>query len=87
MRLVKNNIKHFLACSILAFNVSLIEAALGASYHTAWIAGFVAGMAIGVGKEYRDKSNNNGKWDWGDLAADCIGSVIGASGGSFFSVL
>lgn len=87
MKIPQDKIKHFCACAILAFSVSAIESCLGAQYHNAWLAGFIAGIAIGVGKEYGDKCAEGNEWDWLDIVADSIGSIIGASLGSVLSWL
>jgi hypothetical protein len=87
MKIAQDKIKHFTACAIVSFTASAAEAAMGAQYHNAWLAGFVAGMAIGVGKEYGDKCAIGNKWDWSDIGADTIGSVIGATLGSMFAML
>ena len=41
------------------------------------LAGFCGGLAAGVGKEYGDECCKDNKWDWQDIAADCIGSLVG----------
>ena len=42
------------------------------------LAGFLGGLATGVGKEYGDECADGNQWDWQDIAADCIGSLVGA---------
>jgi len=42
------------------------------------MAGFISGVAVGVGKEYGDMVNPNSRWDWHDITADLVGSLIGA---------
>ncbi len=86
MKIAKDKIKHFAACAIVAFTASATESACGAKYHHAWIAGVIAGMAIGVGKEYGDKCSPNNHWDWADIGADALGSIVGATLGSLFSL-
>lgn len=86
MKISRDKIKHFTACFIVAFLTALIEAALGAEYHYSWLAGFVAGIAIGVGKEYGDKCAVGNRWDWSDIVADSFGAVAGASVGSLVSI-
>lgn len=85
MKIQEDKIKHFAACAIIAFSVSAIEACLGAQYHYSWLAGFIAGLAIGVGKEYGDKCAVNNSWDWFDIFADALGAIFGASLGSLLS--
>ena len=87
MKIINDKIKHLLACAIVSFTGSSIESFCGAEYHNAWLAGFLAGMAIGVGKEYGDHCSPGNKWDWQDIGADTFGSVIGATLGSMFSLL
>lgn len=42
------------------------------------LAGFLGGLATGVGKEYGDECADGNQWDWQDIAADCIGSLVGS---------
>lgn len=87
MTIQPDHIKHFGVCLAVAFSASLIEAAFGASHGQSFVAGIIAGGAIGVGKEYGDKCAPGNKWDWSDISADMVGSVIGATIGSLFSLL
>lgn len=87
MTIQPDHIKHFGVCLAVAFSASSIEAAFGASYGQSFVAGIIAGGAIGVGKEYGDKCAPGNKWDWSDISADMVGSVIGAAIGSLFSLL
>jgi uncharacterized protein YfiM (DUF2279 family) len=84
MKIATDKVKHFLACAAISFTASTVE--FGAEYHNAWIAGFIAGMAIGVGKEYGDSCAHGNKWDWSDIGADVVGSIIGATLGSMFTL-
>ncbi len=84
MKIATDKVKHFLACAAISFTASTVE--FGAEYHNAWIAGFIAGMAIGVGKEYGDSCAHGNKWDWSDIGADAVGSIIGATLGSMFTL-
>lgn len=84
MKIATDKVKHFLACAAISFTASTVE--FGAEYHNAWIAGFIAGMAIGVGKEYGDSCAHGNKWDWSDIGADVVGSIIGATLGSIFTL-
>lgn len=86
MKIANDRIKHLLACSLVSFAASSIESACGAEYHNAWLAGCLAGIAIGVGKEYGDRCAPNNKWDWLDIGADAIGSVVGTTLGSMLSL-
>ena len=84
MKIATDKVKHFLACAAISFTASTVE--FGAEYHNAWIAGFIAGMAIGVGKEYGESCAHGNKWDWSDIGADVVGSIIGATLGSMFTL-
>lgn len=87
MKLLQGHYKHFGVCLIVAFTASFIEAECGASYWQAFVAGIIAGGAIGVGKVYGDKCAPGNKWDWSDIIADMAGAVIGSAIGSLFSLL
>ena len=51
------------------------------------LAGFCGGLAAGVGKEYGDECCENKKWDWQDIAADCIGSLVGSGFAMILTIL
>lgn len=87
MKIAEDKIKHFGACAFVAFIASTIEALCGAQWYNALFAGFVAGMAIGVGKEYGDKCAIGNIWDWADIGADASGSIAGAILGSLLSII
>ncbi|ROT10452.1 hypothetical protein ED388_04845 [Muribaculaceae bacterium Isolate-007 (NCI)] len=87
MKIQQDKIKHFTVCFIVASIASSVEALCGATYLLSAVAGVIAGGAIGVGKEYGDKCSPGNKWDWNDIAADMIGSVIGSALGSLFSLI
>lgn len=80
MKIQQDKIKHFAACFAVALTASATEAAIGATALHSAAAGFMAGIAIGVGKEYGDRCAPGNRWDWADLAADTLGSVFGAAG-------
>lgn len=46
-----------------------------------------AGLAIGVGKEYGDKCAVGNRWDWLDIMADAIGSLMGSTAGALVSLV
>ena len=48
------------------------------AYPAVLLSGFLGGLAAGIGKEYGDECCENNKWDWQDIAADCIGSLVGS---------
>ena len=51
------------------------------------LAGFCGGLAAGIGKEYGDECCENNKWDWQDIAADCIGSLVGSGFAMIITIL
>ena len=87
MKIKQDHLKHFSVCLAVAFSASSIEAGFGASYGQSFVAGIIAGGAIGVGKEYGDKCAPGNKWDWSDIAADIAGSIVGSAIGSLFSLI
>lgn len=87
MKIHPDHIKHFIVCLAVAFSASSIEAGFGAYYGQSFIAGMIAGGAIGVGKEYGDKCAPGNKWDWSDITMDMVGSAVGAALGSLLSLL
>ena len=44
-------------------------------------------MAAGVGKEYGDECAEGNYWDWKDIAADCIGALVGAGFAMILTIL
>ena len=56
-------------------------------YPAVLLSGFLGGLAAGVGKEYGDECCENNKWDWQDIAADCIGSLVGAGFAMILTIL
>lgn len=87
MQIAKDKIKHFAACAVVSLIGSAIEAGMGATYLPSLLAGFLAGVAIGVGKEYGDHCAASNHWDWADIGADVIGSLIGAALGSVLAII
>lgn len=43
------------------------------------LAGFLGGLAAGIGKEYGDECAEGNEWSWDDVAADIVGAIIGSS--------
>lgn len=60
--------------------ICFIFHAVGNTTATATAAGIVAGMALGIGKEYGDKTAAGNRWDWYDILADFVGAILGAFG-------
>jgi VanZ family protein len=87
MNIASDKIKHFIVCIIVGMVASLLEAAYGATYMQSFLAGYMAGMAIGVGKEYGDKCNPSNDWDWEDIGADALGSIVGAAVGALLALI
>lgn len=86
MKIPKDKIKHFTVCFLVAFTASAAESWCGASYLHSAMAGFIAGEAIGVGKEYGDKCAPGNRWDWQDILADTAGAAFGCIAGSLFAL-
>lgn len=86
MRIKQDQLKHFGVCFAVAFTTSSIEAGCGASYGQSFVAGIIAGGAIGVGKEYGDKCSPVNKWSWNDIWSDMAGSIVGAAIGALLSL-
>ena len=52
-----------------------------------WFAGVACALAMGVGKEYGDECAEGNYWDWKDIAADCIGALVGAGFAMILTIL
>ena len=57
------------------------------AYPAVLLSGFLGGLAAGVGKEYGDECCENNKWDWQDIAADCIGALVGGGLAAILGVI
>jgi len=73
----RDKILHFLACAVITFTTMVIFFILNTSFIIAALAGILCSTAAGWGKEYGDKVNSNNKWDWYDILADSLGTLIG----------
>ena len=51
------------------------------------LAGFCGGLAAGIGKEYGDECAEGNEWSWQDIAADCIGSLVGSGFAMILTIL
>ena len=51
------------------------------------LAGFCGGLAAGIGKEYGDECAEGNNWDWKDIAADCIGALVGSGFAMIITIL
>ena len=89
------NDKHLLATMTFGFAIGiLIAVALrlqgvggDEAFFGVALAGFCGGLAAGIGKEYGDECCENNKWDWQDIAADCIGSLVGSGFAMILTIL
>ncbi|MEZ3576782.1 MAG: hypothetical protein K1W01_04745 [Muribaculaceae bacterium] len=87
MKIQTDKIKHLAVCFIVSAAAAVIESAFGASYPLSFLAGMIAGVAIGVGKEYGDKCAIGNRWDWNDILADAIGALLGSGVGALVSMV
>lgn len=85
MKVQMDKIKHFAVCLLVAATAAIIESVCDAAYSQAFLAGMIAGITIGVGKEYGDKCAIGNRWDWSDIAADALGTILGAGLGALVS--
>ena len=87
--------KHLLATLAGGFAIGILVAVAlrlqgvddGESFCGVALAGFCGGLAAGIGKEYGDECCENNKWDWQDIAADCIGSLVGSGFAMILTIL
>lgn len=75
------DVLHIVACMLCAFCVSAIIAHTTTSPTPAIVGGWLAGMFLGVGKEFGDSRASGNAWSWRDFLFDFIGSSIGCWGG------
>lgn len=80
MTIPKDKRLHIACCMLIAFASTLLIG-LMSNWYVGATAGLLTAMGVGVGKEYGDKVNPNNKWDWYDILADFIGTVVGVSVG------
>lgn len=77
MKIGKDKYLHFSICAIIAIAIMVIFNILDASFSISALASICAAMGTGLGKEYGDKVNPNNKWDWKDVFADFLGTILG----------
>ena len=90
-----DNDKHIICTSVGSFIIGIaVMTALWLAgvkgtdaYPAVLLSGFLGGLAAGVGKEYGDECCENNKWDWQDIAADCIGSLVGSGFAMILTIL
>ena len=92
---MSDNDKHLLATMTFGFAIGILVAValrlqgVGGddAFYGVALAGFCGGLAAGVGKEYGDECAAGNQWDWQDIAADCIGSLVGAGFAMIITIL
>ena len=57
------------------------------AYPAVLLSGFLGGLAAGVGKEYGDECAEGNEWSWQDIAADCIGALVGSGFAMILTIL
>ena len=93
--LMTDNDKHIVVTAAMSFVIGLLcavalrlQGVAGVDcYCGVMLAGFLGGLAAGVGKEYGDSCCQDNYWDWQDIAADCIGSLVGAGFAMIITIL
>ena len=93
--LMTDNDKHIMVTAAMSFLIGLVcavalrlQGVAGVDcYCGVMLAGFLGGLAAGVGKEYGDECCKDNKWDWQDIAADCIGSLVGSGFAMIITIL
>lgn len=86
MRISKDKKLHFIYCMLIALATTLLIGLLS-NWYVGGIAGLLTAMGTGVGKEYGDKINPYNKWDWYDILADLIGTIVGITIGIIIIIL
>lgn len=87
MNLPSDKVQHFVVCGLLAFVMATFLSLLSGDYICGVVSGFVTGIAAGLGKEYGDEQCENNQWDWLDIMADAIGSLMGSTVGALVSLV
>lgn len=92
---MSDNDKHIVVTAAMSFVVGLLcavalrlQGVAGVDcYCGVFLAGFLGGLAAGVGKEYGDECAEGNNWDWQDIAADAIGSLVGSGFAMILTIL
>ena len=92
---MSDNDKHLLTTLTGGFAIGILVAVAlrlqgvggDESFYGVALAGFCGGLAAGVGKEYGDECCKDNKWSWQDIAADCIGSLVGSGFAMIITIL
>lgn len=77
----KDKTLHLLVCAAASATASIFVANAGSGALGACLAGFFAGSALGLGKEYGDSRCDNNHFGFKDLLADLAGAAIGCLAG------
>ena len=92
---MSDNGKHLLATMTFGFAIGILVAVAlrlqgvggDEAFFGVALAGFCGGLAAGIGKEYGDECAKGNYWDWKDIAADCIGALVGAGFAMILTIL
>lgn len=85
LNLTMDDVLHIVVCAICAFLASTILAHATTEVLPCCIGGFLAGLCLGLGKEFGDYRASGNTWSWKDVLMDVAGAFIGCWGG--FSTL
>ena len=94
-RLMTDNDKHIICTAAMSFVIGLLcmvalklQGVSGVDcYCGVFIAGLLGVVSAGVGKEYGDECCKENKWDWQDIFADAIGSLVGSGFAMILTIL
>ena len=92
---MSDNDKHIVVTAAMSFIIGLLcavalrlQGVAGVDcYAGVLLAGFLGGLAAGVGKEYGDECAEGNQWDWDDIFADAIGSLVGSGFAMIITIL
>lgn len=86
MIITKDKKLHFTCCMLIALATTILIGLLS-NWYAGSLAGLLTAMGTGVGKEYGDKINPYNRWDWYDVLADFIGTIVGITIGIIIIIL
>lgn len=86
MIITKDKKLHFICCMLIALATTIFIGVLS-NWYAGSLAGLLTAMGTGIGKEYGDKINPYNKWDWYDILADLIGTIVGIAIGIIIIIL
>lgn len=92
---MSDNDKHLLTTLTGGFAIGILVAVAlrlqgvggDEAFYGVALAGFCGGLAAGVGKEYGDECAEGNEWSWQDIAADCIGALVGGGLAAIIGVI